>query len=195
MPDLPSDLSTKTATQIDNLIKTMIDYYNSNNNSFSGTEGSAYQAYIPTMVAQLQTMAGANPATNLQEMIQEDTKMDLQILEAKEDLKIAESRAASLRDMNKESYYQSWFPLNRPLRTSSNLIIMSIGIFFFILSFFIILRSAGVLVDINTTWISSDGVESPVLTKLRILFPFGYGTTVLFLGVIIIAIIGFLRAA
>ena len=61
--------------------------------------------------------------------------MDLEILQAKEDLKVAESRAHSLRDMNKQSYYESWFPLNRPLRTSSNLIILSLGIFFFVLSF------------------------------------------------------------
>jgi hypothetical protein len=114
----------------------------------------------------------------------------------KDDLKVAESRAISLRDMNKQSYYESWFPLNRPLRTSSNLIIMCVGIFFYILSFFIILRSAGVLIDINTTWVSPSGIESPILTKLRMLFPFGYGTTFIILGLITtIGIVGFLRKA
>lgn len=98
MTNLPTDLSTQTTEQINNLIKTMIDYYNSNNNSFSGTEGGAYVAYIPTMLAQLQNMVGVNPATDLQEMIQEDTKIDLDILQAKDDLKVAESRVASLRD-------------------------------------------------------------------------------------------------
>lgn len=192
---LPSDLTTQTNEQINSLIKTMIDYYESNNNSFSGTTGGAYASYIPTMVAQLQQMVGVNPATTLQEMIQEDTKIDLEIIQAKEDLKIAESRAVSLREMNKQSYYESWFPLNRPLRTSSNLIIIALGIFFFVLSFFIILRSSGILIDINTTWISPDGIESPTLAKLRVLFPFGYGTTFLFLGIVALAVVGYLRKA
>jgi hypothetical protein len=195
MPDLPTDISTRTNDQIDELIKTMINYYNSNSNSFSGTDGSAYQAYIPTMLAQLQRMVGVNPATDLQEIVQQDTKMDLEILDAKEDLKVAEARAVSLRDMNKQSYYESWFPLNRPLRTSSNLIIMTIGIFFFILSFFIVLRYSGILIDISTTWVSPQGIESPFLTKLRILFPFGYGTTFIFLGLIVLGVVGFLRKA
>ena len=192
---LPTDLSTQSNEEINTLIKSMTDYYNSNNNSFSGTTGASYASYIPNMVAQLQRMVGANPATDLQEMIQSDTKMDLEILQAKEDLKVAESRAVSLREMNKQSYYESWFPLNRPLRTSSNLIIISLGIFFFVLSFFIILRSAGVIIDINTSWVTPDGVESPTLAKLRYLFPFGYGTTFLFLAMLAIAIVGYLRKA
>ena len=195
MPSLPTDLTLQSNEQINGLIKTMIDYYDSHNNSFSGTDGAIYTSYIPNMVAQLQTMVGVNPATNLQEMIQQDTKMDLEILQAKEDLKVAESRAHSLRDMNKQSYYESWFPLNRPLRTSSNLIILSLGIFFFVLSFLIILRSSGILIHINNTWISPNGIESPFLIKLRYLFPFGYGTTFLFLGVISAAIVGYLRKA
>lgn len=195
MASLPSDLSTQTNEQINSLVKTMIDYYDSNSNSFSGTTGGSYASYIPNMVAQLQKMVGVNPATSLQEMIQQDTKMDLEILQAKEDLKVAESRAISLRDMNKQSYYESWFPLNRPLRTSSNLIILSLGIFFFVLSFFIILRSSGILININTTWISADGIESPILIKLRYLFPFGYGTTFLFIGLVAAAVVGYLRKA
>ena len=137
MPNIPTDLNTLSNEQIDALIKEMIDYYNSNNNSFSGTDGGSYATNIPTIVAQLQRMVGVNPATDLQEMIQDDTKIDLEILQAKEDMKTAESRAISLRETDKQSYYESWFPLNRPLRTSSNLIILSLGIFFFVLSFFI----------------------------------------------------------
>ena len=147
------------------------------------------------MVAQLQTMVGANPATTLQTIIEEDTKIDLDILQAKEDLKIAEARAASLRNKDKQSYYEGWFPLNRPLRTSSNLIILSLGIFFFVLSLIIIVRTAGFSLIINNRWVSSDGTESPTLQKLRYLFPFGYGTTILFLGVIIIAVVGYLKKA
>ena len=195
MPNIPTNLNTLSNEQIDALIKEMIDYYNSNNNSFSGTDGGAYITYIPTMLAQLQNMVGANPATNLQEMIQDDTKMDLDILQAKEDMKTAESRAISLRETDKQSYYESWFPLNRPLRTSSNLIILSLGIFFFVLSFLIIINSAGFSIIINSTWAVPNGAESPILQKLKYLFPFGYGTTLLILVIIIIAVVGYLRNA
>jgi hypothetical protein len=195
MPNIPTNLNTLSNEQIDALIKEMIDYYNSNNNSFSGTDGGAYITYIPTMLAQLQKMVGANPATNLQEMIQNDTKIDLDILQAKEDMKTAESRAISLRETDKQSYYESWFPLNRPLRTSSNLIILSLGIFFFVLSFLIIINSAGFSIIINSTWAAPNAAESPILQKLKYLFPFGYGTTLLILVIIIIAVVGYLRNA
>jgi hypothetical protein len=195
MTNLPTDLSTQTNEQINNLIKTMIDYYNSNNSSFSGTEGGAYVGYIPTMLAQLQNMVGVNPATDLQEMIQEDTKIDLDILQAKDDLKVAESRVASLRDKDKQSYYESWFPLNRPLRTSSNLIILSLGIFFLALTLFSIINTLGFSIRIKSSWVAPNGVESPILQKLRNLFPFGYGTTFLFLAVITIGVVGYLRKA
>lgn len=197
------DLTTKTNQEITSMINDMITYYNSHSQSFDGRTGDtsdinvglSHRANIPLIIGQLQQMVGVNPATSLQEMIQEDTKIDLEIIQAKEDLKVAESRAISLREINKQSYYESWFPLNRPLRSSSNIIILSLGIFFFILSFLIILRYAGVLIDINTTWISPDGIESPTLTKLRVLFPFGYGTTFLFLGVVALAVVGYLRKA
>jgi len=196
MASLPADLSTQTNTQIDSLIKTMIDYYNSHNNSFSAdATGSSYASYIPNMVAQLQTMVGANPSTDLQEIVQEDTQIDLDIIQAKEDLSVAKARVDSLRNTNKQSYYESWFPLNRPLRTSSQLIILSLGIFFFVLSFFILVHSAGFSISINNHWTTDTGVESPFITKLRYLFPFGYGSTLLFLGVIIIAVVGYLRKA
>ena len=193
MTSLPTDLSTQTNDQINNLIKTMIDYYNSNSNSFTGTQGGAYASYIPTMLAQLQNMVGVNPATDLQEMIQEDTKIDLDILQAKDDLKVAESRVASLRNKDKQSYYESWFPLNRPLRTSSNLIILSLGIFFFVLTLFSIINTLGFSIRIKSSWVSPNGTESPTLTKLKSLFPFGYGTTFLLLAVITIGVVGYLR--
>ena len=156
------DISRQSNSEIDTLIQNMIQYYNSHNNSFTGivgntsdiNTGESYRTNIPLMVGQLQRMVLANPATDLQTVIQEDKNLDLEILEAKEDLHVAHSRAESLQSMNKQSYYESWFPLNRPLRTSSNIILLSIGIFFYLLSFFIILRSAGILIDISTNWVS-----------------------------------------
>jgi hypothetical protein len=191
LSSLPTDLSTKSNTEIDSIIKALIDDYNSHGNTFSN---ALYGPYITsTLVPQLQQMVGANPATDLQEMIQQDTQIDIDILQAKEDLKVAESRAASLRNKEAPSYYQSWFPLNRPLRSSSNIIILAIGIFFFLLSLLTVLQTAGFSIRINNYWTSEGAPESPILQKLRILFPFGYGTGLIILAVITVALVGFLR--
>lgn len=191
------DLTNQTTEQIKTLIQTIIDYYNSHESSFgdaSDTTGNLYRTNIPGMVAQLQLMVESNPATDYQELLNKDVELDKEIVQAKEDLNTAETRVSSLRNSHKQSYYESWFPLNRPLRTSSNIIILSIGIFFFILSFLLILQSAGIRINIGTTWYNN-GVPSPTLEKLRILFPFGYGTTIAFLAVVIIAVVGYLKKA
>lgn len=190
MPTLPTDLSTQTNEQIDTLIQEMITYYETNTNTFDGTDGGAYAGYIPTMVTQLQQMVLSNPATNLQEAIDTDTTLDFEILEAKEDMKIAEERVKIFRQKDKKSYYESWFPLNRPLRTSTNITLIGVGIFFIVFSFLVFLSSIGFSFNINTTWAST----SPTLNKLAIIFPFGYGTTFLIIGLIILIVVGYLRS-
>jgi len=191
MPTLPTDLSTQTNEQIDTLIQEMITYYDNNSSSFTGADGLAYAGYIPTMIAQLQQMVLSNPATNLQEAIDTDTSLDIEILEAKEDMKIAEERVKIFRQKDKKSYYESWFPLNRPLRTSTNITLIGVGIFFFVFSFLVLLSAIGFSFKINTTWAS----QSPTFNKLSILFPFGYGTTFIIIALIILMIVGYLRSA
>lgn len=191
MPTLPTDLSTQTNEQIDTLIQEMITYYDNNSSSFTGADGLAYAGYIPTMIAQLQQMVLSNPATNLQEAIDTDTSLDVEILEAKEDMKIAEERVKIFRQKDKKSYYESWFPLNRPLRTSTNITLIGVGIFFFVFSFLVLLSAIGFSFNINTSWTS----QSPTLNKLAIIFPFGYGTTFLIILLIILMLVGYLRNA
>jgi hypothetical protein len=191
MPTLPTDLSTQTNEQIDTLIQEMITYYDNNSSSFTGADGLAYAGYIPTMIAQLQQMVLSNPATNLQEAIDTDTSLDIEILQAKEDMKIAEERVKIFRQKDKKSYYESWFPLNRPLRTSTNITLIGVGIFFFVFSFLVLLSAIGFSFKINTTWVS----QSPTFNKLSILFPFGYGTTFIIIALIILMIVGYLRSA
>ena len=191
MPTLPTDLSTQTNEQIDTLIQQMITYYDNNTSSFAGADGLAYAGYIPTMIAQLQQMVLSNPATNLQEAIDTDTTLDIEIMQAREDMKIAEERVKIFRQKNKKSYYESWFPLNRPLRTSTNITLIGLGIFFIVFSFLIFLSFIGFSFNITTTWVS----QSPTLNKLSILFPFGYGTTFIIIGLIILTLVGYLRNA
>jgi len=191
MPTLPTDLSTQTNEQIDTLIQEIITYYDNNSSSFTGADGLAYAGYVPTMIAQLQQMVLSNPATNLQEAIDTDTSLDIEILEAKEDMKIAEERVKIFRQKDKKSYYESWFPLNRPLRTSTNITLIGVGIFFFVFSFLVLLSAIGFSFNINTSWTS----QSPTFNKLSILFPFGYGTTFIIIGLIILMLVGYLRSA
>jgi hypothetical protein len=192
MPTLPKDLSTQTNEQIDTLIQQMITYYDTNSSSFTGADGLAYAGYIPTMVTQLQQMVLSNPATNLQEAIDTDTTLDFEILEAKEDMKIAEERVKIFRQKDKKSYYESWFPLNRPLRTSTNITLIGVGIFFFVFSFLVFLSAIGFSFNINTTWAATSTSFS--INKLSLIFLFGYGTTLLFIGLIILIIVGYLRS-
>ena len=190
MPTLPTDLSTQTNEQIDTLIQDMITYYDNNTNSFAGADGLAYAGYIPTMIAQLQQMVLSNPATNLQEAIDTDTTLDIEIMQAREDMKIAEERVKIFRQKDKKSYYESWFPLNRPLRSSTNITLIGLGIFFIVFSFLIFLSFIGFSFNITTTWVS----QSPTLNKLAVIFPFGYGTTLIIIGLIILTLVGYLRS-
>ena len=190
MPNLPTDLSTQTNEQIDTLIQQMITYHDTNT-SFAGTDGLAYAGYIPTMITQLQQMVGSNPATNLQEIIDTDTELEVEIMQAKDDMKIAEERVKSLRQKDKRSYYESWFPLNRPLRTSTNITLIALGIFFYVFVFLVFLSTIGFSFNLNTTWVS----DSPTLSKLGVIFPFGYGSILIVGGLILVGVVVYLRKA
>ena len=184
--NLPTDLTQCATTDINTLINTMITYYNTNGNSFSvDATGSSYAAIIPNYITQLQQMVGSNPATVLQNTNDELYNIEGEIIKAKEDLQITQDRVKSLRESNKQSYYESWFPINRPLRSSTNIILLGIGIFFFVFTFFIILHSMGFALHMNILW-AENGIEgNPVIDKLRILFPFGLVPTLIILALII----------
>jgi hypothetical protein len=198
----PSDgnFSSLTNDCIDTLIKERIDFYNTNDNKFTGltgvsdaevNKGISFASQIPLIVNALQRIVLSNPATTLQETIEADTTLDIEIMQTKEDLKIAEQRVKSLRNPNKKSYYESWFPLNRPLRTSTNITLIGLGIFFFTFSLLIGLSSIGFSFRLNAAW----APNSPTISKLGVLFPFGYGTTFTIIGLIIGICVVYLRNA
>jgi len=198
----PSDgnFSSLTNDCIDTLIKERIDFYNTNGNKFTGltgvseaevNKGISFASQIPLIVNALQRIVLSNPATTLQETIEADTTLDIEIMQTKEDLKIAEQRVKSLRNPNKKSYYESWFPLNRPLRTSTNITLIALGIFFYVFVFLVILSSIGFSFNLNTTWLP----DSPTLGKLGRIFPFGYGTILIVVVLIGATIAGYLRKA
>ena len=129
----------------------------------------------------------SNPATTLQTDMNTLDNIDKQIAQSKIDLEIAKLRASSIQNP-KPSYYESWFPINRPLRDVTKLILLSVGIFFFCLTFFAILHSFGFIIDINITWINKENID-----KLSKLFPIG--SIIVIVALLILTIIGWLRKA
>jgi hypothetical protein len=98
---------------------------------------NAERGEVLDAVTALQARVNNNPATTLENTSESLDIVKQKILDAEEDLKIAEERVKSLRNVDKKhSYYDSWFPINRPLRSSSIIICFIFGIFFFSLSFF-----------------------------------------------------------
>ena len=180
--NLPSDLSTCTTDDINILIDRMIVDYNDSAGAFTT---SAYRTYVTTLLNGLQSMVSSNPATALQNTNDALYNLEGEIIKAKEDLQIAQDRVQSLRESNKQSYYESWFPINRPLRGSTNTILLGIGIFFFVFTFFVILHSMGFALHMNILWAENGFEGNPVVDKLRILFPFGIVPTLIILALIV----------
>uniref|UniRef100_A0A6C0D774 Uncharacterized protein n=1 Tax=viral metagenome TaxID=1070528 RepID=A0A6C0D774_9ZZZZ len=135
----------------------------------------------------LQTRLDTNPATELHEADDSFILIQKSILEAQEDLKIAEERVKTMRNVDKNpSYYESWFPINRPLRSSSIIVCFIFGIFFFSLSFFSFMKYLGFSFTVNISWLTSD-----VIQTYRKFFVYGGGFIVI--GLIILTIIGWVR--
>ena len=111
------------------------------------------QAEILMAIEQLQSRVNENPANTLEVSNSELVALKRRIEESKKDLKIAEDRVATIRNPEKDrSYYESWFPINRPLTNRTIIIVLAIGVFFFILSFLIILKALGFNLQFSVPW-------------------------------------------
>jgi hypothetical protein len=87
-------------------------------------------------------------------------------------VQIAKDRAASLQNVNsKVSYYQSWFPLAKPLKQSSLPILIGLTLFMMVLLFGYLLAVVGVEIKLAFPYIESvfgirsfsDLISKPVL--------------------------------
>ena len=111
------------------------------------------QAEILMAIEQLQSRVNENPANTLEVSNSELVALKRRIEESKKDLKIAEDRVATIRNPEKDrSYYESWFPINRPLTNRTIIIVLAIGVFFFILSFLIVLKALGFNLQFSVPW-------------------------------------------
>jgi len=145
------------------------------------------QNEIVNGVDQLQQRLNANRATDLQISNDQLNRLKDEIVEAQKDLKIAEDRVATLRHPEKDkSYYESWFPVNRPLTSRTIFIILAIGVFFFILSLLIILKTFGIGIRVSMPW------DNPVVVeKVKSFIPpiIAHNISSILIGIIILFII------
>lgn len=179
--DVPSSFEGKSVEENETFIKQAINYYETNSQTFTETLKTA----ILSLVATLQRSVNANPATNMAEINVDYNKIEKEIEIAKSDLEAAKTRVETLRKPDEQSYYESWFPINRPLRRSSIFIVLIIGIFLFILSFMIAIRALGIYVDVSIA------APPDIIRILLRLFP--WQSLVLIGILIIIATLALLR--
>ena len=163
-------------------IKTRLDELKTKTTFTNAENGEVLDA-----VTNLQARVNTNPATTLENTDSSLSIVKQKILEAEEDLKIAEDRVKSLRNVDKKrSYYESWFPINRPLRSSSIVICFIFGIFFFSLSFFMYMRYLGISFTVDIRWLTPGNME--IYGKL---LPYGGGFIIL--ALIILTVIAWVR--
>ena len=167
-------MSINYSTDSPNNIETALNKLSSNDASLSG------------IINTLQQRVNKNPATVLSTDMDSLININSQIVQAEKDLQIAKDRSNSLRKTSVTSYYESWFPINRPLRKSSMFVLLIIGIFFFTLTFFIVLQSFGLHLHLNISWYSVENIA-----KLKKLFPLS--AIIIIVGLIILSLVGWLR--
>jgi len=68
-----------------------------------------------------------------------------EIEEAKNDLSIAKDRVASIKDPERvASYYESWFPMYRPLKHNTIPLLIGLSIFMFVIAVLLVFSYAGI---------------------------------------------------
>jgi hypothetical protein len=125
--------------------------------SYTGLEDGEVRDAISALTERAKT----NPATGVTESNAALNTLKAEIKQAQEDLKIAEERVATLRNPeSKKSYYESLLPINRPLAQLTIIILLGVGIFFFVLSFLIIINSLGFNLYIKAPWENEGSVNT-----------------------------------
>ena len=179
-----NDVQTKTPEELQSYIDTMRTAITTDTD-----DKTEYINNLPQFLSYLQKKVDTNPATALDEVNLSSSYLDKDIEIAKKDLEISKERVATLRNPNATlSYYDSWFPLNRPLKNSSLVIILGIAIFLFMISFFMILTTFGFHLKMSIPWLHTE-------SGLKLFKVFPWYIIVATLIFIIIALIGFLRKA
>lgn len=90
-------------------------------------------------------VAASTTTTRLAGFQTDSMDLDKQIAQKKLDVQVARDRAAlALNPSLNRSYYDGWFPLERPLKHYSYPLLIGFGIFFLMIGFFVFMSLVGV---------------------------------------------------
>lgn len=91
-----------------------------------------------------------NVSSDIYTLQQEFAVQQKGIKNANEDMKIAKERMKLLvNPEEKKTVYESWFPLQRPLRIESMILLLALGLFFITVFFGLLMRQLGFFVNIG----------------------------------------------
>lgn len=109
--------------------------------------------------------------------------LNKQLDTANESVKLSKERVGLLTTPEqKTTVYESWFPLRRPLQTSTFLLLLVVGLFFITMFFGLLLRQAGLFVDIGIISSVTPGQISWVFGQFNLLT---IGLGIAFIGCIL----------
>jgi len=130
--------------------KTTLDGYASQSSTPSNADQASISAInqdITGMYACLQSKVNANGGTpnDISSAQEQILNLNDQIAEEEANAAIARDRVSYIRHPEQNtSNYESWFPIDRPMHTSSLIVIMSISIFLSVFGLLMILSFLGV---------------------------------------------------
>lgn len=116
-----------------------------------------------------------NLSTDIYSLQQQFAVEQKNIKNANEDMKIAKERMKLLvNPEEKRTVYESWFPLYRPLRSESLILLLALGLFFTTVFFGLLMRQLGFFVNIGyilpfTPSTSGTGIFSQLTNPITIL--------------------------
>ena len=113
------------------------------------TLNTAANDIFKTVACLNEKIKGMSALTNDIQRAQESIiNINKQITEAEENVSIARDRVAYIRNPEKHtSFYESWFPLTRPMEKKSIPILIAINTFLFIAGIFLIMTAMGLRIS------------------------------------------------
>jgi len=114
------------------------------------TLSSATGDVLATTTCIQEKLAALGGTTNMIQTAQEDMlRLNTKIIEAEADAAIARDRVAYIRHPEEHtSYYESWFPIDRPIQRNTVPYLMAITVFIFVFAFLVGMSLLGVNISI-----------------------------------------------
>jgi len=141
------------------------------------TLNSTANDIFQTVACLNEKIKGVSGLTNSIQAAQEEIlSINKQISEAEEHVSIARDRVGYIRNPEKHtSFYESWFPLGRPMDKKSIPILIAINTFLFIAGIFLIMTIFGLKISFPlSTTTTSYGTNSFKLSDILLLLLVGF---------------------